>query len=158
MAVLVINHGIIKSIRIITAIVRPMIKLEVDICCDCYCQEQSACWPFIRSFQYSLRGIWTAYTTFHTICHKNKILVACRKGINELQMLCIRFKAVEIIKLCYMSLADWMKWDLTLTICAHTWYRFEHVISNVGRCFSIPLSRSPLCMPQMLWTKCCFAA
>src|SRR5882757_2929130 len=35
---------------------------------------------------------------------------------------------------------------------------FERVISNVGRCFSIPLSRSPLCVPQMLWTKCCFAA
>src|SRR5882757_2334809 len=35
---------------------------------------------------------------------------------------------------------------------------FERVISNVGRCFSIPLSKSPLCVPRMLWTKCCFAA
>ena len=28
----------------------------------------------------------------------------------------------------------------------------------MGRFFSIPLSRSSLCVPQMLWTKCCFAA
>jgi len=57
-----------------------------------------------------------------------------------------------------LSHADWLKWDLTLSTCARTWYRFECGISNVGRWFSIPLSRSPLCTPQMLWTKCCFAA
>jgi len=51
-----------------------------------------------------------------------------------------------------------MEWDLTLSTCARTWYQLECVISNVGYCFSIPLSKSPLCMPQMLWTKCCFAA
>jgi len=57
-----------------------------------------------------------------------------------------------------LSLADWIQWDKTWSTCAQTWYRFERVISNVGRWFSIPLSRSALCVPQMLWTKCCFAA
>jgi len=57
-----------------------------------------------------------------------------------------------------LSLPDWIKWDLTLSTCARTLHRFERVIFHVGRWFSIPLSRSPLCLPQMLWTKCCFAA
>jgi len=57
-----------------------------------------------------------------------------------------------------LSLADWSKWDLTLLTCSRTWYWFKHVISNVGHWFRIPLSRSPMCVPQMLWTKCCFAA
>jgi len=42
------------------------------------------------------------YTTFHTVSYRKKILIVCQKEINELQMLCIRFKAVEIIKLCYV--------------------------------------------------------
>ena len=56
------------------------------------------------------------------------------------------------------SLADYMKWDSTSSTCVRSWYRFESVISNEGHCFSIPLSRSPLCLPQMLWKKGCFAA
>jgi len=52
-----------------------------------------------------------------------------------------------------LSLADWINWGITISTCAQTWYRFEHVISNVGRCFSIPLWRSPSWMPQMLWTN-----
>ena len=51
-----------------------------------------------------------------------------------------------------------MKWDLTLSTCVRTWYQFERGISNLGRYFGIPPSRSPLCVPQMLLTKCCFAA
>jgi hypothetical protein len=57
-----------------------------------------------------------------------------------------------------LFLPDGMKWDLTLSTCEQTWCRFEHVISNLGRCFSIPLSRSPFCTPEMVWTKCCIAA
>jgi len=57
-----------------------------------------------------------------------------------------------------LSLADWTKWDLTLLTCVWTWYGLKRVISNMGRCFSIPLSRSPLCAPQMLSTVCYFAA
>jgi len=56
-----------------------------------------------------------------------------------------------------LSLADWIEWNVTLSTRARTWNWFERVISNVGRCFSIPLSKSPLCVPHMLWTTCCFA-
>jgi len=38
-AVLVVNHGIIKSISILTAVIRPMIKFDVDKQRDCFRQE-----------------------------------------------------------------------------------------------------------------------
>jgi hypothetical protein len=43
-------------------------------------------------------------TTFHMLCQWKKILIVCQKGINEFQTLCVGFKAVETIKLCYMVL------------------------------------------------------
>jgi hypothetical protein len=54
------------------------------------------------SDQLSLRWIWTAYTTFHTLNDRKKILIVCQKGINEFEMLCSEFKLVELIKLCYV--------------------------------------------------------
>jgi len=39
MNVLVVNHGIIKSISILTAVIRPMIKFDVDNPRDCFRQE-----------------------------------------------------------------------------------------------------------------------
>jgi len=39
MMVLVVNHGIIQSISILTALIRPMIKFDVDKKRDCLCQE-----------------------------------------------------------------------------------------------------------------------
>jgi hypothetical protein len=39
MTVLVFNHGIIISLSILTAVIRPMIKYDVDKPQDCYCQE-----------------------------------------------------------------------------------------------------------------------
>jgi len=39
MTVLVVNHGIIKCISILTAVDRPMIKFDVDIPQDCFRQE-----------------------------------------------------------------------------------------------------------------------
>jgi len=39
MTVLVVNHGIIKSISILTAVIRPMIKFDVDKQRDCFRQE-----------------------------------------------------------------------------------------------------------------------
>jgi len=39
MTVLVVNHGIVKSIRIHTAAIRPMIKCDVDTLRDCFRQE-----------------------------------------------------------------------------------------------------------------------
>jgi hypothetical protein len=39
MTILVVNHGIIKSISKLTAVIRPMIKSDVDKQRDCLCQE-----------------------------------------------------------------------------------------------------------------------
>jgi hypothetical protein len=35
------------------------------------------------------------------LCYREQILIIYQKGINEFQMLCIGFKAVEIIMLYY---------------------------------------------------------
>jgi hypothetical protein len=39
MTVLVVNHGIVKSISILTAVIGPMIKFDVDKPRDCFHQE-----------------------------------------------------------------------------------------------------------------------
>ena len=39
MTVLVVNHGIIESISILTTVIRPMIKFDVDKPPDCLRQE-----------------------------------------------------------------------------------------------------------------------
>jgi hypothetical protein len=39
MTVLVVNHGMIKSCSILTAVIRLMIKFDVDQPRDCFCQE-----------------------------------------------------------------------------------------------------------------------
>ena len=65
-------------------------------------RKYSGCWPFVSSFRISLCWIWTLYTTFHTLCYRKLILIVCQKGINEFQMLSIRFKAVEKIKISYV--------------------------------------------------------
>jgi len=39
MTVLVVNHGIVKSISILTAVIRPMIKFDVDELRDCFRPE-----------------------------------------------------------------------------------------------------------------------
>ena len=39
MTILVVNHGIIKSIRILTAVIRLMIKFDVNEPRDCFHQE-----------------------------------------------------------------------------------------------------------------------
>jgi hypothetical protein len=39
MTVLVVNHGIIQSISILTVVIRPMIKFDVDKPQDCFRQE-----------------------------------------------------------------------------------------------------------------------
>jgi len=39
MTVLVVNHGIMKSISILTAVIRPMIKFDVVTPRDCFRQE-----------------------------------------------------------------------------------------------------------------------
>jgi len=37
MTVLVVNHGIMKSISILTVVICPMIKFDVDKLRDCFC-------------------------------------------------------------------------------------------------------------------------
>jgi hypothetical protein len=39
MTVHVVNHGIVKSISILTAVIRPMIKFDIDKPRDCFRQE-----------------------------------------------------------------------------------------------------------------------
>jgi len=39
MTVLVVNDGIIKSISILTAVIRPIMKFDVDQLQDCFCPE-----------------------------------------------------------------------------------------------------------------------
>jgi len=39
MTVLVVNHGIIKSISIVTTVIRQMIKFDLDKPWDCICHE-----------------------------------------------------------------------------------------------------------------------
>jgi hypothetical protein len=39
MTVLGVNHGLIKSISIVTAVIRPVTKFDVDTLWDCFHQE-----------------------------------------------------------------------------------------------------------------------
>jgi len=66
-------------------------------------------WPVVRSWRLSQHWIWAVYTTCHTLCYRKYILIVCQKGINEFQMLSVRFKAVEIIKFCYVVACRWNK-------------------------------------------------
>jgi hypothetical protein len=101
MTFLVVNQGIIKSIGILTMVIHPGTKLDVDKLRDCFGQEVKWMLAICKQLRQSLRCIWTAYTTFHTLCHKKKIHIVCQKGINEFQMLDVGLTVVEIIKLCY---------------------------------------------------------
>ena len=39
MSVIVVNHGIIKSICVLTAVIGPMVKFDVDKPGDCFHQD-----------------------------------------------------------------------------------------------------------------------
>jgi len=100
MTVLVMNHGMIQSIRIITAVIRAMIKFDLDTLWDWFRQDVK--WTLIIRCQlstlYALDLDWV-----HHIPHpvlRERILIICQKRINEFQTLCGGFKAVEILKLC----------------------------------------------------------
>jgi len=95
--------------------------------------------------------------SIHSATGKRYLLFARRQSMNS-KCSASDSKRWRSYSSAILSLADRIKWDLTLSTCARTCYRFVRVIPNVSHCFSIPLSRSPLCVPQMLWTKCCFAA
>jgi len=101
MTVLVINHGIIKSISILTAIIHPIIKFDVDKQQNCFHQEVKWTLAIHSQLRLSLGWISTTYTTFHTLCFRKMLLIVRYVGINEFQTLCVRFNVVEIIKLRY---------------------------------------------------------
>ena len=115
-------------------------------------------WVFISSFRLYLHWVWAAYTTFHTLCYRKRYLLSARRESMNSKHSAADSKRWRSWSSAMLSLADWIEWGLTLLTCAWTWYQFECGISNVGHCFSIALSRSPLFVPQVLWTKCCFAA
>jgi len=51
MTVHVVNHGFIESISILTAVIRQMIKFDVDKARDCFCQEVK--WTLAIHYQLS---------------------------------------------------------------------------------------------------------
>jgi len=51
MTVLVVNHGILKSISLLTAVIHPMIKFEVDKPRDCLREEVK--WTLAIRYQLS---------------------------------------------------------------------------------------------------------
>jgi hypothetical protein len=51
MAILVVNHGIIKSISIVTAVIRPMMKFHVNKLLECFRQEVK--WTLAIRYQLS---------------------------------------------------------------------------------------------------------
>jgi hypothetical protein len=77
-----------------------MIKFDLDNAWYCFCKEVK--WTLAIRWQ-----VWTiSVLDFNRVPHhahtliQEKILSVCQKGINEFQTVCIRIKAVEIIKLC----------------------------------------------------------
>jgi len=100
MTILVVNCGIIKSITILTTVIHPMIKFDVDKPQDCFCQEGK--WMLAIRYQLSTHSALDLDPVHH-LPHallQEKILMVCQKGINEFQTLCGRFKAAAIIKRC----------------------------------------------------------
>jgi len=118
----------------------------------------SGLWQFVSSFRLSLHWIWTAYTTFHTLCYRKKILIVCQKAINEFQMLWVGFKAVEIIQLCY-GVPCWlnkMGFDL-VNVCSNlvlVWaFNFQPEPLHQGTSFKISFVSASNAMDQMMF--CC---
>jgi len=160
MTVLVVNDGIIKSISILIAVIRPMIKFDVDKLQDCFWQEVK--WTL--AIRYQLLTLSALDLNFvHHLPHTlllEKILIVCQKGINEFQMLRRWFKAVEIIKLCNV-VPYWlneMGFNL-INLCANlvsVWAWNIHrgpLIQHNS--FKISFVRASNAMDQMLF--CCIA-
>jgi len=133
--------------------------MEINRWIACY-RKYSGRWPFVSSFRLSLCWIWAAYTTFHTLCYRKKLLIVCHKRINEFPTLCSWFKAVEIIKLCYIVPCRLNKMGFNLIdFCANlvpVW------VCNIQRgpllqhtTFKISVVRAPNAMDEMLF--CCIA-
>jgi hypothetical protein len=79
MAVLVVNHGITKSISKLTADIYLMMKCCVDIPPLYFCQDVEWMLTICWWLQLCLQWIWTAYTSFHILCYRNNILIVCQQ-------------------------------------------------------------------------------
>jgi hypothetical protein len=98
--ILVVGHGIIKSISILTVVIHTMIKFDVDILRECF--RQGELWTLaICSQPLTLPGLDLDHVHHlpHALLTEMRLIVS-QMGINEFQTLCCGFKAVEIIKLC----------------------------------------------------------
>jgi len=158
MTVIVTNRGNITYTSTLTAGICPMIKYDVDIRRDCFHKEVK--WTLATHFQLATLCVGFGRRTppsTRSATGRRYLQSATRESIHSKRS-AADSKWWRSSSSSMLSLADWMKWDLTLLTCARTWYWLERVTSIQGRCFSIPLSRSPLCVPQMVWTKCHFAA
>jgi hypothetical protein len=97
MTVLVVNHGIIKSISILTMVVRSMMKSDVDTASACFCRELQVIQANFKLVStHSALDLDRVHNLPHALLQE-KILFISRKGINEFQTLFVGFKVVEII-------------------------------------------------------------
>jgi hypothetical protein len=67
MTVLVVNQGIIKFISLLTVVICPMIKFDVDKLRDCF--RLKVKWMLVILYQFSTLSVLDLdpYTTFHTL-------------------------------------------------------------------------------------------
>jgi hypothetical protein len=99
MTVLFINHRIIKCISILTAVIHPMIKFDVDTPRDCFRKDVQG----LLAICYQLPTL----SAFNLDCVRHlphallpeRILIVCQKGINEFEMVSGGIKVVEIMEL-----------------------------------------------------------
>jgi hypothetical protein len=111
----------------------------------------------VSSFWLPLHWIWTMYPSFHTLSYKKVILVSARRELwNSIH--CGSDPKWWISRISAMLfLDDRIIWHLTISTGVQSWYWFWACSYNIGHFLSIPLSRSPWCVPQMLLNKYCFA-
>jgi len=85
MTVLVVNHGMIKSISILTAVVRPRIKFDVGKSQDCFQQEVK--WTLDIHWQLSTLSAFDLGRVHHLphalLQEKTYLLFARRESMNS---------------------------------------------------------------------------
>jgi hypothetical protein len=72
MTVLVFNHGIVKFISILAAVVRPMIEFDADQLQDCF--RQAVQWPLASRYQLltlSALDLDRVYHILHSLLQEN---------------------------------------------------------------------------------------
>jgi len=102
MTILVVNDGIIKSISILTTVMRAMGKYDVDYLQDCFCDEVK--WTLaIRSQLLTLAALYLVRV--HHLPHHLPLetdIYSLPEWNQWITMLCVGFNTVAITKLCYV--------------------------------------------------------